>query len=196
MTIPPAGRRPLRPRGRSSRSDAAIPQDVLLGSPPDPHRGCWTIMPRRIRNLALAAVVPIVAIAIVMAMLPSTQDVVADPPGAPTKPEKLQPRASAETEPALAAGFRAYAVSVPELQGLSEGALSGTKLELWVAWEPPVTKSPRVQRLVDEVVLERIVAPTVPEAPSTAVLLVPPKAIPDVIYGDLYGRLSVVSLPD
>jgi hypothetical protein len=190
----PAGRRPLRSRGRSSRPEAAIPQDFFLPPPPDAHRARWkSVIPRRARNLALAAAIPIVAIVIAMGMLPSAEDVVADP--APLRESSMDPQTPAPPVSG-AAGLRSYSVSAPELQGLSEGALPGTKLELWVAWEPPVTKSPKVQRLVEEVVLEKVVAPTVPEAPSTAVLLVPPEAIPDVIYGDLYGRLSVVTLPD
>jgi hypothetical protein len=189
----PAGRRPHRSRGRSSRPEAAIPQDFLLNASPHGPRSRWkAFIPRRARNLALAAAVPVIAIVIAMTVLPSADDFLADT----ASPRESPPETRSPAPPVSGAeGLRSYSVAGPELQGLSEAALPGTKLELWVAWEPPITERPKVQRLVEVVVLEKIVAPTVPEAPATVVLLVPPKAIPDVIYGDLYGRLSVVTLP-
>ncbi|MFN2388733.1 MAG: hypothetical protein ABR575_03890 [Actinomycetota bacterium] len=84
-----------------------------------------------------------------------------------------------------------YAIAVPELQGLPPDASPGTHLEVWVAWDPPVTDQPRIQRLLPDVVLQRIVAPTTPGAPPVALLLVPRKSMTDLLWGDRYGALSV-----
>lgn len=88
-----------------------------------------------------------------------------------------------------------YAISVFDLAGLPPDAKPGTTLELWVAWDPPVTKSAQVQRLLRNVVLERIIPGPVMEAPSMALLSVLPRQVPDLLYGDRYGSLSVTVLP-
>jgi hypothetical protein len=81
------------------------------------------------------------------------------------------------------------------LEGLPPDAPAGTRMELWVAWDPPVTKAPKVQRLLPEVILERTVPPVVPEAPATAIVAVPAKDVSRLVYGDRYGALSVALLP-
>jgi hypothetical protein len=58
-----------------------------------------------------------------------------------------------------------------------------------------VTKEPRVQRLLIDVVLDEVIPPVVPEAPATAILSIPTKAVPDLLYGDRYGALSAIMLP-
>ncbi|HVF53002.1 MAG TPA: hypothetical protein VNC78_05270 [Actinomycetota bacterium] len=88
-----------------------------------------------------------------------------------------------------------YAISVLDLAGLPPDARPGTIIELWVAWDPPVTKSAQVQRLLKNVVLERIIPGPVVEAPSMALLSVLPRQVPDLLYGDRYGSLSVTVLP-
>ena len=89
-------------------------------------------------------------------------------------------------------GTRGYAVALPELSGLPADALPGTRLELWVAWEPPVTKQPRIQRLATSVTLDRIVPPVTPDGSPAALLRIPRREIPSVLYGDRYGAMSVV----
>jgi hypothetical protein len=190
--IPPAGRRRDRPRERSPRGDAAVPQDIFLQSPPEPRtRRLGSLISRRARNFLLAAAVPIAAVVGVFSMLPSTDEVAtARAPVERATPPDPAPHPAKPAD----ADLRSYAVSATEVAGLSIDTTPGTRMELWVAWQPPVTKEPRVQRLVEEVVLEKIVPPTVSEAPPTAVLLIAPKSVDEVIYGDLYGRLSAVTL--
>ncbi|MFN2526215.1 MAG: hypothetical protein ABR505_08120 [Actinomycetota bacterium] len=84
-----------------------------------------------------------------------------------------------------------YAVALPALRGLAADTPPGTELKLWAAWDPPVTKQPRIQILINRVVLKAIVPPADPNAPPTALLLVPADSIPDLLYGDRYGALSV-----
>ncbi|MDQ3916302.1 MAG: hypothetical protein M3323_13410 [Actinomycetota bacterium] len=87
---------------------------------------------------------------------------------------------------------RSYAIGLADLQGLPPDAAPGTAFELWVTWEPPVTGEPRLQRLIADVILERVIPGTVPEAPVTVLLSVPAARAGDLIYADTFGRLNVV----
>lgn len=88
-----------------------------------------------------------------------------------------------------------YAVSSAELEGLPPDPQPGTRLELWVAWEPPITKEVRFQKLLSDVRIQQVVPGVVAEEPSTVLLALEPSQISDVLYGDRYGSLSVVVLP-
>lgn len=85
-----------------------------------------------------------------------------------------------------------YAVAVSELHGLPPHVAPGTRLEIWVAWEPPVTRQPDIRPLLDDVLLEEISPPLLPDGPHVASLLVRRGQISDLFYGDRYGSLSVV----
>ncbi len=87
-----------------------------------------------------------------------------------------------------------YAIAVPELSGLSPDAAAGSLLDLWVAWDPPITEKPRVQPLLRAVRLSRIVPPVTPEGPAVALLTIRRAQVSDIIYGDRYGSLSVTML--
>jgi hypothetical protein len=108
------------------------------------------------------------------------------------------PRATAwpetlESQPDL----RSYAVALPELQGLSPDTKPGAAIELWVTWDTHAgAKKPRLEPLIDRAVLERIVPPLTPGAPDTALLEVPARDIPELLYADRYGLLSATVLPD
>jgi hypothetical protein len=121
--------------------------------------------------------------------------------GIPTDQNSLSPvpsptlsseESSSSRSSALQSRTRIYAVSLPELSGLPADAKAGTALELWVAWEPPVTRRPRIQRLATGVSLARIVLPVVPDGSPAALLRIPVKEMPSVLYGDRYGALSAV----
>lgn len=127
-----------------------------------------------------------------------------DQPGSvssgPVQPELVSPGsvggtpvASPVPEATSAAPRRSYAIGLHELQGLSPDVPAGTHLELWVAWDPPVTDAPRVEPLLDDVVLERLIPPSVPEGPTTVLLSIPRKATRLMIYGDRYGALSAIT---
>ncbi len=98
----------------------------------------------------------------------------------------------APSAPISGADTRVYAVALPELAGLPADAAPGTRLELWVTWEPPVTKQPRVQRLATGVTLDRMVPPVTPDGSPAALLRIPRREIPSVLYGDRYGAVSAV----
>ena len=100
---------------------------------------------------------------------------------------------SAVTSPAPTQARRTYALGLHELAGLSPDAPAGTHLELWVTWEPPVSESVQVQRLLKDVVVERMIPPSLPEGPTTVLLSVPVRGISDLLYGDRFGDLSAVT---
>ena len=97
------------------------------------------------------------------------------------------------TPPTGDSSRRTYAVGLHELAGLSPDSPPGTELELFVTWEPPVTRTPRVQLLVKDVRLERLIPPVLPEGPTTALLSLPTRDVPDLLYGDRFGQLSAVT---
>lgn len=147
-------------------------------------------MSKRRRNLLLAAVAVPCALVVLMRLGDGGATRLGDggarpPPPAPSPP----PSPSAPDE------ARGYWVSVAEVDGLPESAPPGTRMELWVAWEPPVTARPRVERLVQEVTLERIAPPVTPQGPAAALLSVPAARVADVLYADRWGALSVAILP-
>jgi hypothetical protein len=90
---------------------------------------------------------------------------------------------------------RSYAIALHELPGLPPDAESGTRLEVWAVWRPPITKERQVQRLVSGTRLERIVPPVTPEGPPVAILEVPEKEMSDLLYGDKFGELSAAVVP-
>ncbi|MDQ4125020.1 MAG: hypothetical protein M3134_05405 [Actinomycetota bacterium] len=111
----------------------------------------------------------------------------ASPAASPGAPDALLEGAAPAT-----ADRRSYAIGLQDLAGLPPDAAPGARLELWVTWEPPVTREPRLQKLIGDVVIERTIPGPVPEAPVTVLLSVPAARVGDLMYADGYGRLSVV----
>jgi hypothetical protein len=146
----------------------------------------------RVRRI-LAFALPIVVLVLVLRLAGSQAQ---SPAVKPVIVEESTPAPATTTPASAGPGFRSYAIEVTELEGLPPNAQPGARLELWVTWEPPLTKSIKVQRLIRTVRLESMVEPVVPEAPATAVLSVPAGNIPDLLYGDRFGALSVSILPD
>ena len=163
------------------------------------------------KNLALAggavALAGIIAVNLLLApaTTPASPSVMASPASAGESQEVALPSPSVSTSGALSSPGsspgvgvvgevtrREYAIGLQELRGLPPDARPGTSFELWVTWEPPVTEDPRLQRLIADVVLERVIPGPVPEAPVTALLSVPAERAGDLIYADTYGRLNVV----
>lgn len=122
----------------------------------------------------------------------STAKTAAASPGPAGVQRPGTPATALGTEPLPGSDRRSYAVGQNELAGLPPDAAPGTPLELWVTWEPPLSRGPRLQRLIGDVVLERTIPGPVPEAPVTVLLSVPTNRIGDLIYADGYGRLSAV----
>ena len=86
---------------------------------------------------------------------------------------------------------REYAVEVADLLGLPPDVHPGEVMEIWVAWNPTVAKGPQIQRLLKAVTLERFVEPVTMDGPRVAVLSVPRERIGDLMYGDMFGSLTV-----
>jgi hypothetical protein len=102
-----------------------------------------------------------------------------------------QPVASVPEQGAM----REYSVALDELQGVPPDATPGTNLELWVTWDKPSGGAPRLHKLIAHAALARIVPPSTPVGPTAAVLSIPIRRVPDLMYADAYGKLSVTILP-
>lgn len=88
-----------------------------------------------------------------------------------------------------------YAIATTDLHGLAPDVAPGTRLDLWVATQPPVTETPDVLPLVQGAILAEIVPPTLPDGPFAAVLKVPLRHARTLIWGHRFGALSVLEVP-
>jgi hypothetical protein len=86
---------------------------------------------------------------------------------------------------------RSYAIALHELEGLPSDIALGARIELWVAWDPPISEEPAFQLLLKDVIVENIIQPVVPEGSIDVLLSVPLKGVSDLHYGDRYGNLHV-----
>jgi hypothetical protein len=123
-------------------------------------------------------------------------------PGATSSPSttaaspRADPTAAASDTPPGAparADVVSYAVALEDLPGLSPDAPPGTRMQLWVAWEPPIVRRPRLDLLLRGVILEKVVPPLSPRGRGTALLLLRPADVPDLLYADRWGSLSAVA---
>lgn len=92
-------------------------------------------------------------------------------------------------------GYRRYALPLAEVRGLSPASPPGSRVQLWVSWEPPITKHPRVQRLRGTAIVDEVLEPTIPEGPVAVALLIPKDGLPDFLFAHKYGSLSAVTIP-
>ena len=117
------------------------------------------------------------------------------PTGIPLSPapelSDSSPEAAAPTTSQLESDRQSYALGLHDIAGLAQDTAAGTVVDLWVAWDPPITKKPQFQRLIPSVVIEEIMPPFVPEGPVTVMLSVPAKKIGDLLYADRYGAISI-----
>ena len=104
----------------------------------------------------------------------------------------IHPTASppGEVTPPPAGNVVSYAVPAREVAGLPPDVQAGTTVDLWVAWDPPLTKKPRLQSLLQGVVLEKIAPPVTPDGSAAALFLVPRPDVDRLIWADRYGSLS------
>jgi hypothetical protein len=103
------------------------------------------------------------------------------------------------TDPSAPAAtdLASYAFLLPELEGLPPNTRPGTEIEIWATWEPPVTKKLKVHQLVPKATVAEII-PSIEPGPPTVMLELERRWIPDIMYGDKFGALSIVlaSEPD
>lgn len=101
--------------------------------------------------------------------------------------------AAATNEPTAPAAtdLASYAFLLPELEGLSPTIVPGTEIEIWATWEPPVTKRLKVQLLIPKATVAKVI-PSIEPGPPTVMLELERRHIPDILFGDKFGDLSVV----
>lgn len=177
--------RPSRFRERGPDHQSA----TLQSSIPPPGGGAR----RRARNLLLAglAVVAFGMLAALIMGIPS--------PGPRTGSPSPAMYAESTPTPHPASGqglenVRTYALAASDLAGLPAEVPSGTRIDLWVAWAPPVTKRPRVQRLLANLTIDKLV-PGLGPSSSSVILAVPEGKVERLLYGDMYGALSATMIP-
>ena len=154
-------------------------------------------MPRRVRNLALISIAPIVMILLIFFRSGAPgQDRPAVPPADDREsPQAVEPDETGEVSPPSAPG-RLYSIGLYRLKGLSPMADPGTTIEIWVSWSPEASEEPKLQKLVRRATLVAIEPGAVPEAPQVATLSLPVEDVPQLIWGEIYGDLAVAVLPD
>lgn len=101
-----------------------------------------------------------------------------------------------EADPLDQQGERvAYSIGLSEIAGLSPVADPGSIAELWVTWDRPLTRVPKLQRIVRDAVLARISPPISTDGPTVATFLVSRRAIERLLWADRYGSLSATVIP-
>lgn len=149
----------------------------------------------RLKRLAIAVAIPMAAFLVVIRLMAPPTDV---QPVRPFDPPTPTPQAAQDVVSDATSGgdeWRSYALEITELDGLAPDAPPGALLEIWVTWEPPVTRRVRMQKLIREARLEKIIPNIVPEGPATALLSIRSRDIADIMYGDRFGELSAAILP-
>lgn len=149
-------------------------------------------MSRRYRNLAMVGLAALV-LATIAVQLSSGQSLSSKSPNQLPVPASLSPIPSSSPIDSL---LPTYAIALSRLNGLTATATPGAHLQLWVTWEPPITRKPRVQKLLSDAILQRIVPGLTPESPPTALLQVEEGLLPRLLYGDRFGALSAVVVSD
>jgi len=112
-----------------------------------------------------------------------------------TSKARLAPESGAvapnEPSPPAATDLASYAFLLPELEGLSPTVEPGTEIEIWATWEPPITKRLKVQLLIPRATVTKVI-PSIEPGPPTVMLELERRLIPDILFGDRFGSLSVV----
>jgi hypothetical protein len=147
-------------------------------------------MPRRTLNLAAVAGAVAVLVWIGSGLVVGERTKAVSSPAAPSSEVTSPSPLPSPSEQTAGSSYRGYALAFPDVSGLPTDLAQGARLELWVAWEPPITTRPRIQRLVEEVVYDRTVPAAVEGQPATALVLVHEDDVGDLMYGDRYGSLS------
>lgn len=161
-------------------------------------------MTRRTTNLALAGLAVLILAWLVWPMLPSLTPSESET-AASEEMLLMSPAPAASVEPTghdaeptpSAQALQSYAVALSELSGLPPDAAPGTLVDLWVAWDPPITRRTKIQRLLRAVTIERVVPPVTRTGTPSVLLGLQPRQVSDLIWADRYGTLSatVVSNP-
>lgn len=143
---------------------------------------------RRARLLSVAILTCIAGIVLSSALTPSETRTtkIASPTAALPSSEALP------TPPLNAQGRITYHMTLDELDGMPANVRPWTKIELWVAWDPPITDEPLVQLLNDDIYVESVLPPIAQGGSHVVKLAVRPRDRVDLVYADRYGALSVM----
>ncbi len=148
-----------------------------------------TLLRGRGKIAAAAAVIGITGSSIVS----SSPEAASGPP----KPQVVTASPSPQVPAPPGASDRAnYYLSAPEVDGLPTEIAPWTQIELWVAWDPPITDEPSLNKLVTDAYIEAVLAPIAPESPYTLKLSIRRRDISDLLYADRYGSLSAIVIAD
>ena len=196
----PAGRHLDRLRERGNLPDGGD----LAGTLRPGHLLAFRLdVSRRQRNLALTALLIALLATLVVQQTRGDPGLPRLRTPTPTVEQAPGDAAAARSSPAappvgarrLDSATRLYAVATTELDGLPPDPAPGTRLELWVAWDRPVTSKPKLQKLFPSITLREVVPGATPQGPDAAMLEVKVNQIVDLLYADRYGSLSVTVLP-
>jgi hypothetical protein len=104
------------------------------------------------------------------------------------------PTQSAHTPAAVdTSGRIAYSIDLDDIAGLSPATTPGTAVELWATWSRPITESPRLQRVVRDAILDRVILPITPDGPTVATFLITERDIDELLWADRYGEISATT---
>ena len=92
-------------------------------------------------------------------------------------------------------GSVAYSIDLDEITGLSPVADPGSIAELWVTWDRPLTRVPKLQSVVRDAVLAEISPPITADGPTVATFLVSRKSVERLLLAERYGSLSATVDP-
>ena len=102
----------------------------------------------------------------------------------------------AEQTPAITpgtAGLVSYSIEVDDVAGLSPFADPGTVTDLWVMWQRPLLRRPKLQRVLRGAILERISPPVSPEGPTVATFAIAKEDVESLLWADRFGSLSATA---
>jgi hypothetical protein len=113
------------------------------------------------------------------------------PATSPTGPETPEDAIPLDQHPDSVA----YSIDMDEITGLSPVADPGSVAELWVTWDRPLTRVPKLQPVVHDALLAQISPPLTADGPTVATFLVSRRSVERLLLADRYGSLSATVVP-
>lgn len=116
---------------------------------------------------------------------------VAPAPLPPEEPQDATGAKSARPSATPQSSLVSYAIARRDIEGLSPSTPPGSRVSIWVWWPPKRNVRARVELVTDAAVVDSIVPPLIPNAPDTALLLVPRAELAELARADRRGSLSL-----
>jgi hypothetical protein len=150
-----------------------------------------------LRNLSPRLVRLSVALAIGIAALwlvPSLSHD-AEPQAALRAAASIAPAASPEaSQPPVPPDRATYWIGAHEIEGVVPELAPGTRVEVWVTWEPPLVKQPVVEKLIRDAYIAAILPSTMIEGTLDVGLSLNDRDISAMTYGERFGSLNLIVL--